>query len=222
MITLDLLDSSFHSVEIQTAAGQALAIDGSGFLTTNVNGTVTVSATDLDIRGLNVATDGDHLYITDSTGANNLAVDASGFLTVNASGGSFAVTATDLDIRDLDATQDNVAISDGTDTLAINADGSINALFTEAGYSSWLVSTETVGTTEGELVSTPLSGRLSVLIQNTSNNDIYLRDQTGVTTANGLRLPKGSSYEANLNSTSNIFAIAGSGSNDIIVVEYAS
>jgi hypothetical protein len=33
----------------------------------------------------------------------------------------------DLDIRDLNASQDNVAISDGTDTLAINADGSINA-----------------------------------------------------------------------------------------------
>jgi hypothetical protein len=35
-------------------------------------------------------------------------------------------TVTDLDIRDLNASQDNVAISDGTDTLAINADGSIN------------------------------------------------------------------------------------------------
>lgn len=40
------------------------------------------------------------------------------------------VQATDLDIRDLDATQDNVAISDGTDTLAINADGSINSVVT--------------------------------------------------------------------------------------------
>lgn len=35
---------------------------------------------------------------------------------------------TDLDIRDLDASQDNVAISDGTDTMAVNADGSINAI----------------------------------------------------------------------------------------------
>ena len=38
----------------------------------------------------------------------------------------WVVSATDLDIRDLDANQDNVAISDGTDTLEINADGSIN------------------------------------------------------------------------------------------------
>lgn len=36
------------------------------------------------------------------------------------------ISATDLDIRDLDASQDNVAISDGSDILAINGDGSIN------------------------------------------------------------------------------------------------
>lgn len=40
------------------------------------------------------------------------------------------VSATDLDIRDLSASQDSVAISDGTDTLAVNADGSINAVVT--------------------------------------------------------------------------------------------
>jgi len=40
--------------------------------------------------------------------------------------GAVTVTATDFDIRDLDAAQDNVAISDGTDVLAINNDGSIN------------------------------------------------------------------------------------------------
>lgn len=49
--------------------------------------------------------------------------DGGGSITVD---GSVTVSATDLDIRDLSASQDNVAISDGTDTLAINADGSIN------------------------------------------------------------------------------------------------
>lgn len=39
---------------------------------------------------------------------------------------ALTVSATDLDIRDLSAAQDNVAISDGTDTLEVNADGSIN------------------------------------------------------------------------------------------------
>lgn len=53
--------------------------------------------------------------------------DNGGSLTVD---GTLTVTATDLDIRDLDANQDNVAISDGTDTLEVNADGSINAVVT--------------------------------------------------------------------------------------------
>lgn len=41
-------------------------------------------------------------------------------------GNSITVDAVDFDIRNLSASQDNVAISDGTDTLGINADGSIN------------------------------------------------------------------------------------------------
>lgn len=43
-------------------------------------------------------------------------------------GNSITVDATDLDIRNLAASQDNVAISDGTDTLAVNTDGSINVV----------------------------------------------------------------------------------------------
>lgn len=51
--------------------------------------------------------------------SQQLAVEADGSINVN-------ISATDLDIRDLDAAQDNVAISDGTDTLEVNADGSLN------------------------------------------------------------------------------------------------
>lgn len=75
----------------------------------DAGGSLTVDATDLDIRNLVFATD---------------KVDVSG------SSITATVSATDLDIRDLDAAQDNVAISDGTDTLAINADGSLNAVVT--------------------------------------------------------------------------------------------
>lgn len=218
MITLDLLDSALHSVEIKDASGQALAIDGSGFITANVNGTVTVSATDLDIRDLSAAQDN----VAISDGTDTLAIAADGSIAVSAVGGSFAVTATDLDIRDLSAAQDNIAISDGTDTLAINADGSINAQTVRGGFGSWLVSTESVTNVESELVSTPLSGRIAVLIQNLSSQDIYLKEATGVSTANGLRLPKGSSFSADLDVDANIFAIANSGTNDIRVVEYAA
>ena len=219
-ISLDMLDSAFHSMEIKTAAGQALSIDGSGYLTVNGNGTFTVSATDLDIRGLNAATDGDHLYLTDSTGANAMAVDASGYLTANING-SVTVTATDLDVRDLTHASDSVKIGDGTDFLAVNADGSLNVSSTPGGFGSWKVSVESVGTTESELVSTPLSGRASILIQNLSSNDIFIKEATGVAVTD-LEIPKGSSFEAALDASANIFAIAASGTNSIKVVEYAA
>jgi hypothetical protein len=78
-----------------------------------------------------------------SSGVNDLGVpvmgkDGSGNaviipvpLPITDNGGSITVDASDLDIRDLDATQDNVAISDGTDTLAVNTDGSINAVISD-------------------------------------------------------------------------------------------
>ena len=40
--------------------------------------------------------------------------------------GRLLIAATDLDIRDLSHTTDSIAIGDGTDLLAINADGSLN------------------------------------------------------------------------------------------------
>jgi len=90
MITLDSINSANASIEIATAAGQALAIDGSGFITTNINGTIAVSATDLDIRDLAFATD-----------------------SVDVSGSSVTVTATDLDIRDLAFASDSVTAHQG-------------------------------------------------------------------------------------------------------------
>jgi len=131
-----------------TTDGNRLAIDASGYITSNINGTVTVDATDLDIRDLTHVSDsvrlGDGTTLTDvlagtnnalyvalTDGTNTVSVDASGYLTVNVNG-TVTVTATDLDIRDLSASQDNVAISDGTDTLAINTDGSINVQVVEA------------------------------------------------------------------------------------------
>ncbi len=85
---------------IESDAGNRLVIDGSGFPTVNVNGTVTVSATDLDIRDLTHVSDsvrlGDGTTLTDVLSATNNAL--------------------------------YVAVTDGTNTLAPNADGSINVV----------------------------------------------------------------------------------------------
>lgn len=64
--------------------------------------------------------DGDLISSTNVAGKEGLDVNL-----INA---SLEVTATNLDIRDLSHTQDSVKLGDGTDFLAINVDGSINAI----------------------------------------------------------------------------------------------
>lgn len=69
---------------------------------------------------------GSYVLSSDGTKITSTNVSGKDGLDVNVINASLVVTATDLDIRNLSAAQDNVAISDGVDTLAINADGSIN------------------------------------------------------------------------------------------------
>lgn len=74
-----------------------------------ITNTVTVQATDLDVRPLTFATD-----------------------SVDVSGSSVTVSATDLDVRDLTHVSDSIKIGDGTEFLAVNADGSINVVVQDA------------------------------------------------------------------------------------------
>lgn len=119
-----------------TAHAVRLASDGAVMINDN-GGSITVDASNLDIRDLVFATDK-----VDVSGSTNIGLDAAtlaalesitvqngaGASAVNIQdgGNSITVDGVDFDIRDIDASQDNIAISDGTDTLAINADGSLN------------------------------------------------------------------------------------------------
>lgn len=97
------------AVNIQDG-GNSITVDGT-VAVSSVAGTVTVAATDLDIRDLVFATD---------------KVDVSGSsVTVS---GSVTVTATDLDIRDLNLTQDAVRISANT-----SANSASNPIFVSLG-----------------------------------------------------------------------------------------
>jgi hypothetical protein len=112
-------------------------VGGKDALDVNIaNTSIVVTATNLDIRDLAFATDkvdvtGSEVSLDATTLAalENITVqNGAGAAAVNIQdgGNSITVDASDLDIRNLSAAQDNVAISDGTDTLAINNDGSIN------------------------------------------------------------------------------------------------
>jgi len=116
---LDIRDLVFATDKVDVG-GSVVALDaptlaalesitvqnGSGAAAVNIQdggNSITVDASNLDIRDLVFATD-----------------------KVDVSGSSVTVSATDLDIRNLSHTQDSIKIGDGTDFIAINADGSLN------------------------------------------------------------------------------------------------
>ena len=120
-----------------TIPSQQLAVNADGSVNITDNGqSLTVDAVDLDVRDLNSAQDSVEVLQAshDSLNANvnlqvgDVDVDNSNPVPVSDAGSSLTVDAIDLDVRDLSASQDNGAISDGTDTLAVNADGSINVV----------------------------------------------------------------------------------------------
>ena len=128
-----------------TLTTQVLTVNADGSVNITDNGSsLTVDATNLDIRDLAFATDkvdvsgssvdvsATDLDIRDLVFATDK-VDVSGS-TVEVTQGTdpWVVAATDLDIRDLSHTQDSVKIGDGTDFLAVEADGSVTVRLKDA------------------------------------------------------------------------------------------
>ena len=227
MISLDTVQSEFHSIQLKDAAGDALAIgaDGSINITDNggsltVDGTVELGATTLAALENITATISGDVNVTQGTSPWVVSGTVELGATTLAALESITVTATNLDIRDLSHASDSIKIGDGTDFLAINGDGSINAQFTESGYASWTVVAASVTTTESTVSA--LSGRIRVEIQNLGSSDVYIRQSTGVSASNGLKIPKGSSFEQSLDAGAAIFMVTGSGSSDVRIAQYAA
>lgn len=135
----DKVDVSGSEVSLDSATLAALenitvTVDnGAGAAAVNIQdggNSITVDATNLDIRDLAFATD--KVDVSGSTvelGATTLA--ALETITVEQGTSPWVVSATDLDIRDLTHVSDSVKIGDGTEFLAINTDGSINVVVQE-------------------------------------------------------------------------------------------
>lgn len=197
MITLDSISSANSSIEIATAAGQALDIDGSGFLTIS-NTSFAVTATDLDIRSL--------LFASDS---------------VDVSGSSVTVSSTDLDIRNLLFASDSVDVSGST----VAATQSGTWAVTIDNTSTWKTTAAAPSATVSELVGTPLASRNSVTIQNIGSQNVYVGPDNTVTASGatqGLLIPKGSSMEMSFDAGANLFAITASGTAALVIAEYAA
>lgn len=245
------LDLDFATDQVD-ASGSVVALDAATLAALeDINAVVT--ATDLDIRDLVFATDSVDVSGSSVTAAISGTVDVSGsevaldaaslaaLEDINATvTGTVAldaatlaaledvtVSATDFDIRDLTAATDSVSISDGTDTLAINADGSINVQFAAAGKQSVVEtnngvanSATTATTTAAAIVTTALADRTKLLIQNNGSSVVYVGD-SGVTSTTGVRIPKGGSFEINVSDAVALFAVTASGTADLRVMELA-
>lgn len=197
-ISLDevILDASTSSIAISDGT-DTLAVNGDG----SINSVVT--ATDLDIRDLVFATDS-----VDVSGSE-VSLDAATLAALE----SVTVSANDLDIRDLSHSQDSVKVGDGTDFLEVNADGSINTQ--EAVYAAAKNSQDDVTATAGEVLSTPLSGRREVTIQNEGSQPVYLGHDNAVTAANGIKISKNSSATYLIPAAVDIWMISASGTQDV-------
>lgn len=83
-----------------------------------------------------------------------------------------------------------------------------------------LTATATVGATAALLVATPLAGRRQIIVSNTSSNDIFVGD-SGVTTANGIRIAKGTQGVFDFTDGIALYAIAAGAGNTVRILEVA-
>lgn len=106
-----------QDVPIRTDADGNLQIRG-------ISDTITITATDLDIRDLTNATDSIAIYGFDGTTNRPIRTDAAGNLQIRGISDVVTVAATDLDIRALSQATDSIAIYgfDGTTNQAIRTD----------------------------------------------------------------------------------------------------
>lgn len=147
--------------------------------------------------------------------------------------GELFVGGNDFDIRDLSAAQDNVAISDGTDTLAVNADGSINTQATLAGsafiddrlkvvdcFDSIAVSSPVLAAATATDV-TAVANQVYLEIQNEGDEPVYLGPSGTVTAATGICIPCGGTWAGKACGTVALISTPGTAAGDVRVAQYA-
>jgi hypothetical protein len=199
-ITVDSTDFDIRDLAFATdsvdVSGSEVSLD-SATLAALEN--ITVSATDLDIRDLAFATDS-----VDVSGSE-VSLDSATLAALE----NITVSATDLDIRDLTHASDSVKVGDGTDFLAVNADGSINVNSTAASPAALSTVAETVGTSAAAIVDggDELANRKKLFMYNNGNRQMYI-GATGVTTSTGFPIPPGSILEIESGAAMDVFAIA--------------
>lgn len=230
-----LLDGSGH-ISVNDG-GNSLTIDNADL--TTIAGAVSGSEMQVDVVAPLPSGTNSIGTVVVSDGTDTIAIAADGSIAVTDNGGSLTIDNADLStiagaVSGSEMQVDVVAslpvgsniigktyITDGTDDLAINSDGSIKVQAAPAGFDTWQTSTLTASNVASEIAATPLANRLRMEIQNLGSQNVYLGEDNTVTTSSGIKLPKGSSFEIMLGDGANVWAITSSGTSDLRIAEYA-
>lgn len=195
-VDLDAADDSV-AAWMNDGAGNAIGSTGGALHISDAGGSITVDATDLDIRAL--------AFATDSVDVSGSSVSISGDVNVTQGTSPWVVSATDLDIRDLTAVSDSVQAwaHDGAGTaltssligsfqaLDVNVVASEELTVNDAALANTAIATAAltlaVANTPQDIVASPLANRKYLYIKNMSNQEMYI-GASGVTAANGFPL----------------------------------
>ena len=136
--------------------------------------------------------------------------------------GDINITAGDLNVQltHTGATPDSTQIGDGTEIVNITTNNDLQV--TGRANTGITASQTDVDTTLGgtQLVSSALTERKFIEIQNRGNRIIYL-GASGVTAATGLAIPPRSSWTQEVGPGIDLYAIAAAGTQDVRILELA-
>ena len=167
---------------------------------------------DVNVGGIDLSHTNDSVRLGDGT--NLTVVTANGELKVKDSDLLTEVESVDSRLTTLEnAISGNrlaVNVTDGTDSLAINSDGSINANVVDYPNSAVLSTASTVTTSSAVLLASQLTNRRIIYVQNLSNKDIFIGG-SAVSVANGLRVARGATVDFPFGDQISLYAIGDTG-----------
>lgn len=219
-VDLDAADDSV-AAWLSDGAGNAISSTGGALHISDGGGSLTVDGTVTALQGTSpwVVGDGGGSLTVDAVDLDIRDLTQADEVTVFQGTDPWIVSATDLDIRDLDAAQDSVAawLSDGSGNAISSTGGSLNVNVTNTittsdaalANSALKAVAETVGTSAAAIVdgADELASRKYLYLYNNGNRMAYL-GESGVTVSSGFPLAPGSILEARIGAAVDVYMIA--------------
>jgi hypothetical protein len=219
-LVFDVTDADTRTASANTGAWVRAGTDG------DLIGSQTVAASEW-LQAASALFDGAGTALTSTLLSGKQSLD------VNVANASIAVTATNLDVRDLLHTQDSVRLGDGTSFYTSTTVGPdigldvniINAAITtsDAALANTAVSHEanSIGfAAEEDLVTAPLAARKYLFTYNNGNKPVYL-GTTGVTTATGFPMAPGVGLEFRIGAAIDLQAISLTSAQDVRNLQFS-